>query len=314
MFLILCFNLFFIIANGHTWMLTPTPRLANLCMPVKNGNSNCCLPKPNSVNTVYTRGQIVSSSLGRNNHIGGFIQFSIVKLVDSDIPNIFNNDQNIFQYNCYASDCNGANNDFYAGDPNGTPFNGIKCNTKFQIPTWLDDGDYTIQWRWFAGGDSFGIRNLGLIDFVTCHDFKIQGGAKTSKPSCPLFIGGDANTPNLNTCEYFKDTKINTCTDEHNCFSWFAKSPPKKIIDCPSNIITLQDANNNNFKGRNLQLYTGKTNHKISNPDPNQQALIPNVNTISVAVTLPASTTKAVTNVKKLCICDSDIEQYCRSV
>jgi hypothetical protein len=283
-------------------------------MPAKSGNSNCCLPKPNSVNTVYTRGQIVDSSLGRNNHIGGYVQFSIVKLADSDIPNIFNNDVNIFQFNCYASDCVGANNDFYAGDPAGSPFNGIKCNTKFQIPSWLDDGDYTIQWRWFSGGDSFGIHNLGLIDFVTCHDFKIQGGTKTVKPSCPLFIGGDASTPSLNSCEYFKDNKINTCTDEHNCFSWFAKAPPQKIIDCPNNIITLQDSKNNNFKGSKLPLYIGKTNHKLSNPDINQQARIPSIIINSNPVTFsPTTTSSGISSAKKLCVCDSDIELYCRA-
>lgn len=303
---ILFCTLFIKLCVSHTWMLNPTPRLPDLCMPSKSGNSNCCLPKPNSVRTTYQRGQIVKTNWGRNNHRASFIRYSIVKLTDSDIQDIFNRDENIFQYNCYMTDCFGANNNPWAGDPGGTPFNGIKCNVNIQIPGWLDDGDYTIQWRWFSGGDSFGINNLGLIDFVTCHDFKIQGGPRSIKPSCPLFIGGDVANPNLNTCEYFKDNVINACVDDKNCFSWYHRAPPQKIIDCPNNIITLKDSFNNNFKGSKLPLFIGPTTNPKRNPNPGLTARIPSSKIIT------AVTPNKKDSVKQICVCNSDLENYCQ--
>lgn len=306
---IVCFIFAILIKTGvfgHTWMLEPQPRLADLCIPVKTGNSNCCAPKPNSVSTTYQRGQIIQTNWGRNNHLYGFNQYSIVKLSNSDIPDIFNKDENIYQYTCYGTDCTGANNNPFAGDPTGTAFNGLKCNVKFQIPSNLDDGDYTLQWRWFASGDSFNIRNLGLVDFVTCHDFKISGGPKLQKPSCPLFIANDIATPNLNACEYFKDPVINACIDDHTCKSWFAKGVPQKIADCPSNIITYKDSQVGNFKGKPLPLYVGPTTHNLQNPEPNLQARLPVIKT-NVSPTVQ----KNKDSMRQLCVCGSDLEQYC---
>lgn len=294
-------------ANSHTYLLTPQSRLQDLCMPAKSGNSNCCASKPNSVSTTYQRGQIIKTNWGRNNHLASFIRYSIVKLSESDTPDIFNKEENVFQYNCYMTDCYGTNNNPWVGDPSGTPFNGIKCNVNIQIPKWLDDGDYTIQWRWFSGGDSFGIHNLGLIDFVSCHDFKIQGGPKSNKPNCPLFIGGDVANPNLNTCEYFKDNVINTCVDDHNCYSWYYRAPPQKIIDCPDNIITLKDSINGNFIGKKLPLFIGSTTNPNPNPNPSLTARIP----ILKQDMTPSIIPNKKDSVKKICVCDSDLESYC---
>jgi hypothetical protein len=275
-------------------------------MPAKNGNSNCCASKPSGVGSTYQRGQIIQTNWGRNNHRNGIIQYSIAKLSESDNVGIFEQNENIFQYACYATDCVGANGDNWAGDPSGTPFNGVKCNVNVQIPNWLDDGEYTFQWRWYSGGDSFGIHNLGLIDFVTCHDFKISGGDKKEKPKCPLFIGGDVVNQNLNTCEYFKDNVINTCTDDRNCFSWYARAPPQNVIDCPSNIITLQDSINNNFQGRELPLFVGATTNPNPNPNPGLTARIP------VLKLQNQSPSPNINPIKKTCICDNDINKYCK--
>jgi hypothetical protein len=231
--------------------------------------TNCCANKPNNPTSVYTRGQIIKTQWGRNNHVGGFIRYSIVPLINSDTLNIFNNDSNVFQYNCYAPQCVGNNNNFYAPDQPGTGFNQNKCSMNIKIPNWLPDGSYTIQWRWHSGGDNFNQRNLGLWDFKSCHDFRIQGGPLLQKPQCPLFIGGDASNPNINACEFFKDNSINTCTIEKGCISWYAKAPPKTIMNCPTNI--LPGGMNNALKGiflpgQQLPLYVGLTTHTNINP------------------------------------------------
>lgn len=265
---------------AHTYLLTPQPRYQGLCIPAVDLNTNCCAPKPTRPSITYTRGQIIKTEWGRNNHVGGFIRYSIVPLQLSDNTNIFNNDSNVFQYNCYAPQCVGNNNNFYAPDPPGTDYNQNKCWMNIKIPDWLPDGSYTIQWRWHSGGDNYNQRNLGLRDFISCHDFIIRGGPLNPKPQCPLFIGGDASNPNLNACEFFKDNSINTCTQERDCFSWYAKAPPKTIMNCPTNILPggMNNALRGTFlPGSNLPLYIGNTKQTNSNPG-NQQI---NLNTIN---------------------------------
>lgn len=268
------------IVTAHTYLLQPQSRYQGLCIPAVDLNTNCCAQKPNQVSNTYRRGQIVKTEWGRNNHIGGFIRYSIVPLRQSDNLNIFNNDSNVFQYNCYAPQCIGDNNNFYAPDPPGTGYNQNKCSMNIKIPNWLPDGSYTIQWRWHSGGDNYNQRNLGLWDFIACHDFKIAGGPLFQKPQCPLFIGGDASNPNLNACEFFKDNTINTCTIEKGCFSWYAKAPPKTIMNCPTNILPggMKNALNGIFlPGRSLPLYIGQTTQTHTNPG-NQ---LINLNTIN---------------------------------
>lgn len=253
---------------SHTFLITPPPRYNNLCIPSVD-NSNCCRTRPPFATTTYQRGQIINTEWGRNNHVGGFIRFSLVPLSQSDIPNIFNNNSNVIQYNCYAPQCVGTNNNFFNADPPGTPFNGNKCSMRLKIPDWLPDGDYTLQWRWHSGGDNYNMKHLGLRDFVSCHDLKIAGGSFNLKPSCPVFIGGDASNPNLNACEFFRWNDINTCTQEFNCFSWYAKAPPKAIMDCPSNILPggMTNALNNIFqRGASLPLYVGNSQQPYRNP------------------------------------------------
>jgi hypothetical protein len=252
------------LVSSHSWLLSPKSRFDDNCIPAFQ-QSNCCISKPNSVSQVYQRGEKVPTSWGRNNHIGGYIRWSIVPLSQSDDFGIFDQTVNAFQYNCFSPDCTGSDGDFFAGDPAGSPENGNLCSINITIPIWLPDGEYTIQWHWHSSGDSFNIRNLGLVDFVSCHDFKVSGGPMQSKPQCPLYVAGDSSNPNLNTCEFFKYNDINTCTDEHNCFSWFAKAPPKAIMQCPYNVknILHQDV-----PGTALPLFIGESQHPNNNPDP----------------------------------------------
>lgn len=253
----------------HSYMSTPAPRVADLCIPVYS-DSNCCAPKPVVVTSTYTRGQVIDTVWARNNHIGGFVKFSIVPMSQSDVPGVFDLTASAFQYNCFGTDCVGSNGDFFGGDPDGTAEYGLPCSMKVQIPQWLPDGEYTLQWRWFSGGDSYDIRNLGLIDFVSCHDFRVLGGDFRPKPDCPLFVGGDASDPTKNACEFFKSNDVNACLDERNCISWFAKAPPQPIMSCPSNILKGGVLNGlaGNFSARDspTTLFVGPTDHPEQNP------------------------------------------------
>lgn len=298
--------------NGHTWMLNPQPRLGDLVMPAKGGSA-CGKNNPVSTVATYKRGDVIQVSWGRNNHNSGYIRLYVVPLLSSDDMSKYNAGS-LAQVGCYMSDCVGANNDPFAGDPSGTVFNGLLCNLNFQIPLYLSDGDYTLRWLWSSGGDSFGIKNLGLIDFASCHDFSVFGGVGPSaKPLCPLFVGGDSANPSLNTCEYFKDNVINTCTDDRNCFSWHYKSPPDEIIKCPSNIITLDQSKKKDFRGSSLKLHIGISDIKISNPDPSKTARVPELSDKSPTVTQTVQVNPK-TSTLRSCVCDSDIDYYCSAL
>lgn len=303
--------------SGHTWLLKPQPRLDELVMPVKGG-STCGRPRPSTATTTYRRGDIITLSWGRNNHNSGYIRLYVVPLSQSDDYASYNRN-NLVQTNCYMPDCTGANNSPFNGDPGGTPFNGLLCNIKFQIPTWLSDGDYTLRWLWSSGGDSFGLINLGLIDFASCHDFKISGGATGSKPSCPLFIGGDVADRSRNACEFFKNNIVNTCTDDRDCFSWYHKAPPDEIINCPTNVITLAQSQNNDFRGSRLPLYVGPTSNTRTNPSPNLSARVPvlstpnNPSSPSPSITQQTVVVNPRTASLRSCVCNDDIEYYCRA-
>ena len=308
---VLCINLLLTYINAHTWLLKPQPRLDELVMPAKGG-STCGRGKPANAVTTYRRGDIITLSWGKNNHNSGHIRVYVVPLSQSDDYGSYNKDS-LVQTNCYMPDCVGANNSPFNGDPSGTPFNGLLCNINFQVPQWLSDGDYTLRWLWSSGGDSFGLINLGLVDFASCHDFKIYGGGNAPKPSCPLFIGGDSADSTKNTCEFIKNNVINTCTDDRDCFSWYYKSPPDEIINCPSNIISLAQSKSRDFRGSRLPLYVGPTSNPKKNPSPNLEARKPTL----VISNTPAVTQTVVINPKtstlRSCVCNDDIEYYCRA-
>ena len=309
---IILFALLLTCINAHTWMLKPRPRLDDLVMPAKGGSA-CGRNKPSSTSSTYKRGDIIQVSWGRNNHNSGYVRLYVVPLSSSDDNGKYNKDT-LVQVGCYMPDCVGANNDPFAGDPSGTVFNTLLCNTNFQVPTYLSNGDYTLRWLWSSGGDSFGIKNLGLVDFASCHDFTVSGGSgPTSKPQCPLFVGGDTANPSLNTCEFFKDNTINTCVDDRSCFSWHYKAPPDEIIKCPTNVITLAQSKNKDFNGSPLKLHVGVSDIKIPNPDPSKVARIPNLSSTTPVITQSVQVNPK-TNTLRSCVCDSDIDYYCSAL
>lgn len=253
--------LFLSSVSSHTWMLSPQARLEDYCMPTFD-SSTCCGDIPSDIDSlpVYTRGQIITTQWGRNNHIGGFIKYSIAPLDSSNDEDAFIS----FQYNCYASNCIGSDGTIFTGDTRGDILNSNPCSADIIIPDWLPDGAYTIQWRWHSGGDSYNIRNLGLIDFVSCHDFVIsgEGSGMSEPPMCPLFVGGDEARPDLNACEFFRDNDIMTCTFDRDCYGWFAKAPPREIMMCPTNVINKNQPLSRNEPGERLYVGPSDTPHE----------------------------------------------------
>ena len=101
-----------------------------------------------------------------------------------------------------------------------------------EIPKWVADGDYTLQWSNFGGYDSEGVATRQLLIYHSCANLRINGGVpfqnRTSDWIAPFF-GGD-------------ETQINgTSAGPGQCaFKKFAKEPqdPSVVVkdDDPSTI------------------------------------------------------------------------------
>jgi len=290
-------NIFLMIKviNAHSRLFIPEPITRELCMPVY-ANSQCCRSgsyNTNTIRNVWQRGEIIDVEYPRNNHIGGFVRWSIVEYGNDGL---LETKENVFQYNCAMTTCNGINGNPYGSDPNWEIDNGNMCRTTIKIPEHLRDGYYTIQYRIHSQGDSYNIRNLGLMDFASCFDIEIRGGELKEKNACPMFVYGDVIDNNKVSCEFFKDNKINTCTNDRTCYGWFARAPPQDIINCPSNILDggLQSALQKNY--RNIQseeLNIEETSNPRQNPNPSFDVDLnifrPSSNT-TVSITTPTTT------------------------
>ena len=268
-FYIFLLFLFISNVNSHSRLFIPNPITNELCMPVYS-NTQCCRSQKyntDNIKNIWKRGDIIDVEYPRNNHIGGFIRWSIVEY-GNDI--LLDKRENLFQYNCAMTTCNGLNNNPFLADPNWEIDNGNMCKSTIKIPEYLNDGYYTIQFRIHSHGDSYNIRNLGLMDFVSCIDLEIRGGNFNQKPQCPLFIYGDVVNTDKISCEFFKDVKINTCIHDKTCYGWFARAPPKDIIECSSNILNgglLNALQKKYTTNSSKELNFEETSHPLKNPN-----------------------------------------------
>lgn len=134
------------------------------------------------------------------------------------------------------------------------------CSSTFTVPTWIPDGQYTIQWTWSNGGIWYKNRNKGQTSYQTCMDFTVNGGEKvTSKPQalCPVFLGGDSHFPDQNQCRYFiskgvSTVGIRTCDD--GCDGTWTSGIPAQVEECA--------APNNQYTGEIAPAQHNKTTSK----------------------------------------------------
>ncbi|KAJ3372959.1 hypothetical protein GGF31_001496 [Allomyces arbusculus] len=224
------------VVDAHARLLAPEARSPGFCASADNCEPCGFVPKTGARPTanVYTRGQPVPVSWSRNNHPAGFVRFSIIPF-DSD-DSFANFEQNVVLYTCHESTCrSGDPRDLNGPDPiPGTP-DSNPCNATVTVPTYLKDGQYTMQWMWFSGASYFGQTDRGLSDWYGCHDFTVRGGAPVvPKPTgtCPQFLGGDAANPTDRTqCRYFGTPAPFKCIPE-GCYGSYKTGIPSALADC----------------------------------------------------------------------------------
>jgi hypothetical protein len=200
-------------ASAHSYLVKPVSRVQSSQTDMSN-SMGCPSPGKGTV-TSFEAGEKIDVKYWRNNHLGGFIRWSIVPAGQETKANF---DKNAFYYTCRESGPTclpKGQNTKYAGDSSGS--NTISCGDSITLPDWLPAGDYTLQWMWFGVGSSYG--NLGWAEpqFKSCADLRLTtAGIKTSAPKCPTFVGGDRVTKLENQgndkCFYFRSTSIETGT------------------------------------------------------------------------------------------------------
>ncbi|ORZ32204.1 hypothetical protein BCR44DRAFT_62607 [Catenaria anguillulae PL171] len=230
-----------VLVHGHSRSLSLTSRWGGYCGA--HNTKNVCPPcgyrdkrfaRPSQ--TVYQRGQSIPFVYPRNNHAGGFLMFAVRPF--NSPQGFYDFFGNVIQYSCFESNCRSGTSNPLGPDPPGTPEDGNRCSTRVTIPTWLPDGQYTLHWHLFGTGSYYGDLMRGIGDYYGCHDFTIRGGSRfrvSSKPTCPLFIDGDAHTPSgRGQCLHHGTAAPLRCFPE-GCRGSYRRGPPDALARCWNN-------------------------------------------------------------------------------
>jgi hypothetical protein len=179
-------------ALAHSNMFQPTPRL-NQDFAYVSRDQNACgydgtfIPEENN----FQRGQQVPLKWWWNNHDGGFIKISLIKtmanFVEAGSEDALLHRVNTIQGQCYTRAC-----DRFRGFDSGQT---RACEgAPVEIPNWVSDGEYILQWSHFGGYNSDAVATRQLPIYHTCANIRISGGAALQeRPSdwTAPFFGGD---------------------------------------------------------------------------------------------------------------------------
>jgi len=177
---------------AHSNMFQPTPR-QNQDSAYTSSDQNACgfegtdIPDENN----FQRGQKVPVGWWWNNHFGGFIKMALIKVMEDVVPakdqQYFLHNENIIQGQCYTGNCD-LNSGFDSG-------NTKKCTGHdMEIPSWVSDGVYILQWSQIGGYNSQQDATKQLPIYHTCANIRISGGVPlTARPDDWIapFYGGD---------------------------------------------------------------------------------------------------------------------------
>lgn len=242
--------------QAHTYLITPASRLSvkyNIGTSTEDGTGNsqglchlgdgtqtCCTSTTmGSSMKTYQRGDEIPTAWWRNNHVGGFVRYSIVPIAQSTSQDAFDAADAMLNYECNQVGCTAtyggsSPNNWNGGDSAGSKGWSNACSGAFKIPYHLADGDYTVQWVWFGQGNGESANS----PFQACIDLKISGGATGSQPTCPLFKGGDTSEAGDNVCTYVSvnsGTKYQgVCKSANACTGAYTVGIPSGLQQCLS--------------------------------------------------------------------------------
>jgi len=200
-------------AIGHSYVTSPTSRSNQKQSNAGCRGPNCLGPCDVPLNQARTpavtiaRGASINVQWPRNNHAGGFIRFAWTQTSGSDSHANF--DAGVQEIHCH--EIGGCRPDDVS-QPNGGdsgPADGSSraCQTSINVPNYLTEGTWTLQWAWFGGAFALG-------DYYSCIDYVIQGGAFSAQKSDAVFYGGDFTYPGQNKCKFFNTDRLHACVNE----------------------------------------------------------------------------------------------------
>ncbi|TMW61173.1 hypothetical protein Poli38472_013637 [Pythium oligandrum] len=225
--------------HGHGYMTKPVGRSGSDFSDMKN-TAACDRSNPGKV-TEFKAGEEITVEWSRNNHLGGFIRYSMVPRNQATKANF---DKNTFFYTCRETNCTLKKcKDKWCGDDAGSKDHEIKCSTKVKLPDYLPSGDYVMQWTWHSAGSSYGNVGWNTGNYKTCADIRLTTSGSGSKPKCPPFVGGDRVTAlekkSSDQCWYFdnndlstKEVKYGTGWNNKEGMSHYKYGLPKEIEQC----------------------------------------------------------------------------------
>jgi len=208
---LLCFYFTGIFGNIGSYVTSPATRGG--LETVQNGCKGpaclgpCEVPTSQAgVSTTVQRGDTLTVNWPRNNHAGGFIRFAWAPFTESDTMSSFDNNAQV--YKCFEIGCGAADpsnpNGGDLGKPDGSY---LPCGTTLQVPGYLTDGQWTLQWAWYGGSFVAG-------DYYACMDFNVLSGEASAQEG-PVFEGGDYGNPtNPDVCKFFNTDELHVCVDE----------------------------------------------------------------------------------------------------
>jgi hypothetical protein len=236
--------------HGHSYLFKPESR--TMAMHQDDNGTMGCPPSDYQPyrGSSFQAGESIDVRYWRNNHIGGFIRWSMVPKGEESAEN-FN--KNTFLYTCRESgpECHAQDDsDWKSSDPDFEkgPWR-IGCGDKIKLPDWLPAGDYVLQWTWFAVGGHYGAIEDAEFTFRSCADIKLTEG-KGVKPSCPAFVGGDRITKHEgkgnDVCFYIADNFIPNYRFQSDDTTDLRKNyhfgKPKEIEDCVGGSPAVQES------------------------------------------------------------------------
>ncbi|TMW61431.1 hypothetical protein Poli38472_012622 [Pythium oligandrum] len=224
---------------AHGYMSIPTPRSKDTFSDMENKGA-CDRSQPGKV-TEFKAGEEITVEWTRNNHLGGFIRYSMVPRNQANKAAF---DKGTFFYTCRETNCTLKQcKDKWCGDDAGSKDHQIKCSSKVKLPDYLEAGDYVLQWTWHSAGSSYGNVGWNTGNYKTCADIRLTTSGTGSKPKCPPFVGGDRVTQMENKpsdqCWYFddndlstKEVKYGTGWNNKEGMSHYKYGLPKEIEQC----------------------------------------------------------------------------------
>ncbi|TMW61438.1 hypothetical protein Poli38472_012629 [Pythium oligandrum] len=223
--------------HAHGYMSIPTPRSTDVFSDMTN--TGACDRSQSGKVTEFKAGEEITVEWTRNNHLGGFIRYSMVPKGQDNKANF---DKSTFFYTCRESNCTLKQcKDKWCGDDPGSKDYEIKCSSKVKLPDYLQAGDYVLQWTWHSAGSSYGNVGWNTGNYKTCADIRLTTSGTGTKPSCPTFVGGDRVTKmegkSSDQCFYFDQNDLDSKevkygTGEEQGKEYYKYGKPKEIEKC----------------------------------------------------------------------------------